>query len=133
GGWLRADGGGRGRRRGGRSRGAGCCRRGGEPLIRGYVLDEPEQLGRQRRLGEGGDGVSRDDRGDLDEVVVREAAERAFVADVDLVHARVAGVERPDQADRRLAVEGAAALLEQRRLLGQGRVAVELEQLALDL
>ena len=38
-----------------------------------------------------------------------------------------------DEPRRRLAVEGAAALLEQRGLLGQRRVAVQLEQLALDL
>ena len=37
------------------------------------------------------------------------------------------------EAGRRLAVERAAALLEQRRLLGDLRIAVELEQLALDL
>ena len=44
-----------------------------------------------------------------------------------------AGDERGDEAGRGLAVEGAAALLEQRRLLVDRRIAVELEQLALDL
>ena len=41
--------------------------------------------------------------------------------------------ERADQSDRRLAVEGAAALLEQRRFLDEVRIAIHLQQLALDL
>ncbi len=62
----------------------------------------------------------------------RPASVRA-VADVDDLD--VAGVadQRADQLDRGLAVERAAALLEQRRLLGERRVAVEVEQPALDL
>ena len=41
--------------------------------------------------------------------------------------------DRADEADGGLAVERAAALLEERRLLDQVRVAIQLEQLALDL
>ena len=59
--------------------------------------------------------------------------DRAVVADVDDLG--VAGVarERGDELRRGLAVERAAAPLEQLRLGRQRRVAVELEQLALDL
>ena len=49
------------------------------------------------------------------------------------MHGTVAGNERGDEAERRLAVERAAPLLEQGRLLDEAGVAVELEQPALDL
>ena len=41
--------------------------------------------------------------------------------------------ERADETDRGLAVEGAASLLEQRRLLDDLRVPIQLEKLTLDL
>ena len=49
------------------------------------------------------------------------------------MHRAVVADERRDESGCRLAVERAAALLEQRRLLVQRRVAVELEQAALEL
>ena len=49
----------------------------------------------------------------------RRPASVAVVAHVDHVDVAVAVGERGDEADRRLAVERAAALLEQRRLLGR--------------
>ena len=104
-----------------------------EPLVRGDVLRQAEQLGRERRLRSGSAPGRVDARRHLDDVVVREPGERAVVAHVDLVHGAVAGDERRDEPERGLAVERAAALLEQRRLLDQLRVAVQLEQLALDL
>ena len=45
----------------------------------------------------------------------------------------VSANREPDELGRCLAVEGAAALLQQLGLLGQRRIAIELEQLALDL
>ena len=107
--------------------------RSGQPLVGGDVLHEPEQLGRERRLLERLRASGGDARRDLDRVVVGEAGERAVVADVDDLG--VAGVAREggDELRGGLAVEGAAAALEQLRLGRQRRVAVELEQLALDL
>ncbi len=104
-----------------------------QPLVRGDVLRETEQLGRERRLRQRDEPAGLDARRHLDDVVVREAGERAVVTDVHLVHGAVAADERRDETGRGLAVERAAALLEQRRLLVQRRVAVELEQVALDL
>ena len=92
-----------------------------------------EQLGLERALGQRDEAARVDARRHLDDVVVGEPGERAVVAHVDLVHRVVAADERPDEPGRRLAVEGAAALLEQRGLLVQRRVAIELEQAALDL
>ena len=62
------------------------------------MLDEPEQLRRERRLGERLRPVAADPRRDLDHVVVGQPGERAAVADVDHVHVAVAGDERADQA-----------------------------------
>ena len=93
----------------------------------------PSSSGASGACGSGTRPVRLDPRRHLDDVVVGEPGERARVPDVDLVHVAVAGDERGDEAGRGLAVERAAALLEQRGLLGQRRVAVELEQLALDL
>src|SRR6266542_6166368 len=49
------------------------------------------------------------------------------------MHVAVAGRKGPDETDGRLAVERTAALLEERRLLDEVRVAIQLEQSALDL
>ncbi len=95
-----------------------------EPLVRGDVLDEPEQLRRERRLRQRLRAVRADPRRHLDDVVGREPGERAAVAHVDDVDGAVVRDERRDEPDRRLAVVRAAALLEQRRLLRERRVAV---------
>ena len=84
------------------------------------MLDEPEQLRRERRLRAAAPGRrGADARGHLDDVVVGQPGERAVVAHVDHVDRAVAGRQRGDEPGRRLAVERAAALLEQRRLLGR--------------
>src|SRR5207247_10578848 len=106
---------------------------GGEPLVRGDVLDEPEELGRERLLRKRLRPVAAHTRRHLDDVVVRQARERAVVARVDDVHLAGSAGERRRESDRSLAVERAAPLLEQGRLLGERRVAVHPEQLALDL
>ena len=117
-----------------RHRGVGGDRRlRGEPLVGGDVLGEPKELRRERRLGKGREAPVLHPRRNLDDVIVRQPGERAVISDVDLVHDAVVADERGDEPGRGLAVERAAALLEQRRLLVQRRVAVELEQAALDL
>ena len=68
------------------SRVGGDGRLRGEALVRGDVLGEPEQLRRERRLGKRDEAPVLDPRRNLDDVVVREAGERAVVPDVDLVH-----------------------------------------------
>ena len=105
----------------------------GEPLVGGNVLGEPKELRRERRLRQGREAPVLHPRRNLDDVIVRQPGERAVISDVDLVHDAVVADERGDEPGRGLAVEGAAALFEQRRLLVQRRVAVELEQAALDL
>ena len=112
---------------------AGHSRLDGEPLVGGDVLGEPEQLRCERLLRQRHDPAVLNARRHLDDVVVGEAGEHAVVPDVDLVHGVVAADERSDEAGRGLAVERAATLLEQGGLLVQRRVAVELEQPALDL
>jgi len=91
------------------------------------VLRQPEQLRRDRRLRQRRGAVPVDMSRHLDDVLLGESADRGAVADVDDLD--VAGVrrERADQADCALAVEGAAALLEEGRFLGQLRVALHLE------
>src|SRR5207237_4269578 len=105
----------------------------GEALVGGDVLDEAEQLGREWLLRQRLCSVGADPCWELDDVVVREAGEGAVVADVDHLDLAVAGGERPDQLRCRVAVVRAAASLEQLRLGREVRIAVELEQLPLDL
>src|SRR4051794_15790641 len=103
----------------------------GEPLIGGDVLHKAEQLRRDRwlrqRLGAAGTDLGQH----LDDVVVGKALDGPVVADVDDV--RLPGVrgERTDEPDRGLAVERAAALLEERWLFDESWIAVKVEQLAL--
>ncbi len=112
---------------------AGHCRSRREPLVRGDMLHEAEQLRSDGRLREGARAVTVDLGGHLDDVVRRHPFHRAAVADVDDVDGAVAGRERADEADRRLAVESAAALFQQGGLLRQVGIAIELEEAALDL
>ena len=105
----------------------------GQPLVGGDVLDESEQLRRERRLGQRLGAVATDPSGHLDDVVGREAGQSRTVADVDLVHCAVVRRQRRDQAEGGLAVIGAAALHEQVGPLVDARVAVAVEQAALDL
>ncbi len=105
----------------------------GEPLVRGHVLGQAEQLRCERLLRERDEPPVLDARGNLHHVVVGEAGERPGVPQIHLVHDVVARDQRSHEARGGLAVEGAAALLEQRRLLVQRRVAIELEQASLDL
>ena len=70
---------------------------------------------------------------DLDDGRVGQVGECPVVAHVDDLDVAGAVVERRDQLRGRLAVVGAAAGREQRRLLGQALVLVQLEQLALDV
>ena len=107
---------------------------GGQPLVGRDVLDEPEQLRRQRRLGERlgpgprmtRAGTSTTSSGGSPAIVPPLRTSTTWTSPL-------AGASERDQRRRRLAVEGAAALLEQRRLGRQRRVAVQLQQLALDL
>ena len=105
----------------------------GEPLVRRHVLREAEQLRCERCLRQRDGYAVLDARRDLDDVVGGEPRERALVPDVDLVQLAGAGSERCHEARRRFAVERAAPLLQQRRLLVDFWIAVELEQLPLDL
>ena len=93
----------------------------------------PSSSGASGRCGSGTGTVRADAGGHLDDVVVGEAVDDAVVAHVDDVHVTGVARERGDESGRGLAVEGAAALLQQRRLLVELGIAVELEQLALDL
>ena len=106
----------------------------GEPLVRGDVLHEAEQLGRERRLRQR-HGAARARRAPAPRRRRRRRARRASpsLRTSTTCTSPSPRDERGDEAGRRLAVERAAALLEQRRLLVQRRVAVQLEQLALDL
>ena len=74
--------------------------------------------------------VARDARGNLHDDVIGQVGQRAAVARVDDLDIAAAVVERRDQLRGRLAVEGAAAVLEQLRLRVERRVAVQLEQVA---
>ena len=93
----------------------------------------PSSSGASGDCGSGRGAAGADPARELDDVVVRETRHCARVSHVD--HLSVPGVarERRDQRGSRLAVEGAAALLEERWLLRQLRIAIQLEQLALDL
>ena len=103
-----------------------------EPLVRGDVLDEAEELRRERPLRERRRAVRADLGGKLDDVVVRKPRDSAVVAHVDHLHVAGAVREGGDERGRGLAVERAAALLEQRRLLRELRITVQLQELALD-
>ena len=101
-----------------------------EPLVGGDVLDEPEQLGRERRAAAAAHGAAAP-RAPAPRRRRRRRARRAsppFRRSTSCTAPSSARSER-DETDRRLAVERAAALLEQRGLLVERRVAVELEQL----
>src|SRR5437867_1113002 len=105
----------------------GCLHR--ETLVGGDVLDETEELRGERRLRQRGWAAGVDACRKLDNVVCRKTGEGPVVANVD--HLDVAGSrgQRGDEPCCGLAVEGTATPLEQRRLFGQPRIAVELEQL----
>ena len=106
---------------------------GREPLVGRDVLHETEELRGERSLGQRHRARRTDPRRELDDVVVLQPFHDAAVADVDDLHVARVGRERRDQRRRRLAVERAAPLLEQRRLLGDLGVAVDLEEPCLDL
>ena len=112
-------------RRGSPRRGRAARSRRRAPRGRGCVVE-----GRDARTAVAPDGV--DAARHLDDVVVGQERQGAVVADVAHVLAPSPLSSDDDQSDRRLGVERAAALVEQRRLLGQRRVGVHLEQLGLD-
>ena len=97
------------------------------------MVYESEQLRCERGLRNRGRPPARDTRRNLYDVVVSETGQRSGVPRVDDVDCAVAGAQRLDEADRGFAVERTAPPLEERRRLGQVRIAVHLEQLALDL
>ena len=97
------------------------------------MLDEAEQLRSERRLRQRRRSRELDSRRQLDGIVVRKARKRTVVPNVEHLDVAVAARERCHQLRRCLAVERAAALLEQLRLRRQSGIAVELQQLALDL
>ena len=103
----------------------------GEPLVGGDVLDEAEQLRRERRLARAATGPSGPTRAGTS--TTSSSASPASVPPLRMSTtwtASPAPRQRGDDAGGGLAVERAAALLEQRGLLVQRRVAVHLEQLA---
>ena len=102
-------------------------------LVAAHGFDQAVHLRRQRRQLQRLRAVARDARGHLHDHVVRQVRQRAAVVRVDDLDVAAAVVERGDQLRGRLAVEGAAAVLEQLRLRVEGRVAVQLEQVALDV
>ena len=104
----------------------------GEALVRRNVLGQPEQPGQGGCCGSGTMRPALDACRQLDDVVVGEAGQGAVVADVDLVDDTSPETSDETSLSRRLAVERAAALLEQRRLLVQVRTAV-ISEAALDL
>ena len=108
-------------------------RLGGEPLVGSDVLHEPEKLGRERALRQRRGARPADARRELDDVVVLKALDDPVVSYVDDLDIAAVGGERGDQRGRGLAVERAAALLEERRLLGDLRVAVDVEEPGFDL
>ena len=77
--------------------------------------------------------VAVDPRRDLDHGIGRQVGQRAIVADVDDLDVAAPVVQRRDEVDRGLAVVRTSALAEQRRLLRERRIAVHLEQPALDV
>ena len=99
------------------------------------MLDEPEQLGRERRLRE----RQRRRRGRRVPAARRRRrrpgrpACRRCGRRPSCTAPASTPLSEAHQPDGRLAVVRAAALLEQRRLLRQRRIAVHLQQLALDL
>ena len=103
-----------------------------QQLVRLDVLDQAEHLGGQRRGRDRRRAGAVDARRDLDDRVVGQVRDRAAVVRVDDVDRAVARVERLDERRGRLAVVRAAAPLQQLGLAVQRRVAVEVEQLALD-
>ncbi len=98
---------------------AGQRRLDGQLLVGLGMGHEPAHLGRQRRLRERMRAVAIDPGRDLDDRVGGQVGQRAVVADVDDLDVAGAVVERGDELGRRLAVERAAALLEEGRLLGR--------------
>ena len=104
-----------------------------QPLVRLGVLHEPEHVLAERRDRDRVRAVGVDPRGDLDDVVVGEVRDRPGVASVHDLHVARPGRERGDELRGGLAVERAAASLEQLRLLREIGIAVELEQVVLDL
>ena len=103
-------------------------RLGREPLVGRDVLDEPEQLGRERRLRQ----RLRPVRADRARAAPRRRRPRGPRRRRRSRRRRPARPrrrrERGDQRRRRLAVERAAALLEQRGLLRDLGVAIDVEQ-----
>ena len=104
-----------------------------EPLVGLRVRDEPEHLGRQRIDRQRVRAVAIDRAGDLDHVVVGEVGDRAVVRTFTTCTSPVPAWSDAIERRRRVAVERAAALLQQLRLRVQRRVLVQLEQARLDL
>ena len=103
-----------------------------ELLVRRHVRDQSGEQRVERLDRLGGHPCAADPGGHLDHALSSRNGRRAVVAEVDHLHVAAVGHQRGDQVDRGLGVVGAAALLEQRRLLVQRRVGVQVEQLPLD-
>ena len=96
------------------------------------MLDEAEEFGRERRLRQWPRTLPAHLRRHLDDVVVCEPGQNIAVAHVDHLDVTGVGGKRCHELDRGLAVERSAALLEERGFLGQRRVPVHAQELALD-
>ena len=113
--------------------------RGDRQLLVGlHRLHEAAHPGLERRLRQHLGALPRDSRRDLDDRRVRQvrqglAAAPVAVPHVDDLDVAAPVVQRRDELRRRLGVERAAAALEQLRLLVEVRVAVHVEELALDV
>ena len=102
-------------------------------LVRRHRLDQPEHLRRQRRTRAPA-AVRRGPRAQAPRPPPRgQAVDGALVAHVHVVVRAVPGQQAGHQRGRGLAVVGAAALLEQRRLVVERRIRVHRQQLALDV
>jgi hypothetical protein len=77
--------------------------------------------------------IAVDPGGDLDDGVVGQPGQRPVVPDVDDLDIAATIVERRHELGRRLRVEGPAAVLEERWLGMEARIAVQVEELRLDL
>ncbi len=109
----------------------GCSR--GQRLVRRRVRDQAclvrGKCRNRKRLRAGGAHV----RGHLDDRLRRQLRDDPVVADINDLNIGAVTEESAEQVDRRLAVIGAAALHEQVWLVMKLRIAVQVEQVPLDI
>ena len=97
------------------------------------MRDQPGLVRSQHRNRERFRPRSAHQRGNFDDCVLGQLRDHTIVLDINDLNIGTPAEQRSQKIERRLALVGTASLHQQIRLVVQLRVAVQLEELALDL